>query len=90
MWEKGLAYRATSPVNWCPSCATVLANEQVIETDIQRLYEVPGIGKKRVEKIQESWEKQKDIKNVMLFLLELKVRPMFSDTKVLVKWSGRN
>lgn len=41
---------------------------EVIETDIQRLYEVPGIGKKRVEKIRESWEKQKDIKNVMLFL----------------------
>jgi exodeoxyribonuclease V alpha subunit len=40
----------------------------VIETDIKRLYEVPGIGKKRVEKIRESWEKQKDIKNVMLFL----------------------
>lgn len=40
----------------------------IIETDINRLYEVPGIGKKRVEKIQESWEKQKDIKNVMLFL----------------------
>lgn len=40
----------------------------VIETDIERLYEVPGIGKKRVEKIAESWEKQKDIKNVMLFL----------------------
>ncbi len=29
MWEKGLAYRKTSKVNWCPSCATVLANEQV-------------------------------------------------------------
>ena len=41
---------------------------EIIETDIQRLYEVPGIGKKRVEKIHESWEKQKDIKNVMLFL----------------------
>lgn len=40
----------------------------IIETDIKRLYEVPGIGKKRVEKIRESWEKQKDIKNVMLFL----------------------
>ncbi|MGN1217573.1 MAG: helix-hairpin-helix domain-containing protein, partial [Phocaeicola sp.] len=40
----------------------------VIETDIERLHEVPGIGKKRVEKIAESWEKQKDIKNVMLFL----------------------
>ena len=41
---------------------------EIIETNIERLYEVPGIGKKRVEKIRESWEKQKDIKNVMLFL----------------------
>ena len=41
---------------------------EVIETDIEQLYEVPGIGKKRVEKIRESWDKQKDIKNVMLFL----------------------
>ena len=41
---------------------------EVIETDIERLYEVPGIGKKRVEKIRESWERQKEIKNVMLFL----------------------
>lgn len=40
----------------------------VIENDIKRLYEVEGIGKKRVEQIQESWAKQKDIKNVMLFL----------------------
>lgn len=28
-YEKGLAYRAKSAVNWCPSCETVLANEQV-------------------------------------------------------------
>ena len=28
MLEKGIAYRANSPVNWCPSCLTVLANEQ--------------------------------------------------------------
>ena len=31
MYEKGLAYRKKSKVNWCPECATVLANEQVIE-----------------------------------------------------------
>lgn len=30
LFEKGLAYRDTSFVNWCPSCKTVLANEQVI------------------------------------------------------------
>jgi leucyl-tRNA synthetase len=31
MLEKGLAYRKYSYVNWCPSCTTVLANEQVID-----------------------------------------------------------
>jgi leucyl-tRNA synthetase len=31
MYEKGLAYRKKSKVNWCPDCATVLANEQVID-----------------------------------------------------------
>jgi len=30
MLERGLAYRKKSRVNWCPECATVLANEQVI------------------------------------------------------------
>jgi len=30
LYEKGLAYRKQSQVNWCPKCATVLANEQVV------------------------------------------------------------
>lgn len=40
----------------------------IIENDIERLLEVPRLGKKRMEKIRESWEKQKDIKEVMVFL----------------------
>ncbi len=32
MYERGLAYRKQSKVNWCPQCATVLANEQVIDS----------------------------------------------------------
>jgi len=31
MYERGLAYRKKSRVNWCPECATVLANEQVVD-----------------------------------------------------------
>ena len=31
MWEKGLVYRKKNPVNWCPTCKTVLANEQVTD-----------------------------------------------------------
>lgn len=31
MLEKGIAYRKKAPVNWCPSCKTVLANEEVVD-----------------------------------------------------------
>ncbi len=36
LFEKGLAYKKASFVNWCPSCATVLANEQVIDSKCWR------------------------------------------------------
>ena len=36
LYEKGLAYRKEAPVNWCPSCATVLANEQVSDGCCER------------------------------------------------------
>ena len=36
LYEKGLAYRKKAPVNWCPSCQTVLANEQVVDGSCER------------------------------------------------------
>ena len=36
LFEKGLAYQSETPVNWCPSCKTVLANEQVIAGRCER------------------------------------------------------
>ena len=36
LYEKGLAYRKNAPVNWCPKCQTVLANEQVIDGECER------------------------------------------------------
>jgi leucyl-tRNA synthetase len=36
LYEHGLAYRAKAPVNWCPNCQTVLANEQVVEGFCER------------------------------------------------------
>ena len=41
---------------------------EVIETDTDRLLEIDGIGKVRVERIKKGWEEQKEIKNIMLFL----------------------
>ena len=36
LFERGLAYRKASAVNWCPSCQTVLANEQVVAGACER------------------------------------------------------
>lgn len=35
-FNKGLAYKKKNPVNWCPSCQTVLANEQVVDGGCER------------------------------------------------------
>ena len=51
---------------------------EVIETDISRLQEVDGIGKKRIQMIRDSWERQKEIKKVMLFLQDHGVSTSFA------------
>lgn len=50
----------------------------VIEDTPERLNEVDGIGKKRVEMIVKSWEQQKEIKNIMLFLQGYDVSTSFA------------
>jgi len=37
LYERGLAYKKMSSVNWCPSCETVLANEQVVTRDVTNI-----------------------------------------------------
>ena len=57
-----------------PKCAKQIVSTfgldtiSVIESTPQKLLSVPGIGRKRVKMIQESWERQKEVKNIMLFL----------------------
>lgn len=57
-----------------PKCAKQIVSVfgldtiSVIEDSPDKLLAVPGIGKKRINMIKESWERQKEIKNIMLFL----------------------
>ena len=50
----------------------------VIEDSPERLAEVDGIGKKRIARISESWERQKEIKNIMLFLQNYDISTAFA------------
>ncbi|HAA09551.1 MAG TPA: leucine--tRNA ligase [Syntrophomonas sp.] len=47
LYEHGLAYKKSAAVNWCPSCQTVLANEQVVEGACERCE--TAVEKKKLE-----------------------------------------
>ncbi len=49
LFEKGLAYQAEMPINWCPSCKIGLANEEVVSGNCERC------GAAVVKKIQKQW-----------------------------------
>ncbi len=74
MYERGLAYRKKSRVNWCPECETVLANEQVVEGCCWRHEETPV-----VEKELEQW---------FLKITDYAER-LLDDMKELVRWPER-
>ena len=50
----------------------------VIEDNVELLIEIEGIGRKRVQMIAESWERQKEVKNIMLFLQEHQVSTSYA------------
>lgn len=83
-YKKGLAYRAKVPCNFCPSCKTVLANEQVIEGKCERC------DSEVIQKEIEQWLfKMTDYAKGLLEDLELLDWP--ETTKIMQKnWIGRS
>ncbi|MHB8154524.1 MAG: leucine--tRNA ligase [Candidatus Omnitrophota bacterium] len=73
MFQRGLAYRKASGVNWCPSCQTTLANEEVIEGACWRCHT-------KVE--------QKDLEQWYLKITAYKER-LLEDLNQLKNWPGR-
>ncbi|MCR5324112.1 MAG: ATP-dependent RecD-like DNA helicase [Lachnospiraceae bacterium] len=50
----------------------------MIEDNVECLIEIEGIGRKRIQMIAESWERQKEVKNIMLFLQEHQVSTSYA------------
>ena len=61
----------------------------IIEDDIVKLTQVDGIGKKRIEMIQQAWEDQKEIRDVMLFLQTYGVSSGYA-TKIFKQYKNRS
>ncbi len=73
MFERGLAYKKAANVNWCPSCETTLANEEVVDGGCWRCYT-------KVE--------QKDLEQWFLKITEYKER-LLEDLQQLKDWPQR-
>lgn len=73
MYERGVAYKKASDVNWCPSCQTTLANEEVIEGGCWRCH----------TKVQ-----QKDLEQWFLRITDYKER-LLEDLQQLEDWPQR-
>jgi leucyl-tRNA synthetase len=73
LYEKGLAYKKKAPVNWCPECKTVLANEQVINGKCERC------DTQVEEKDLEQW----------FFKITAYAQRLLDDLKLLNEWPER-
>ncbi len=73
LFEKGLAYKKKAAVNWCPSCKTVLANEQVVNDCCERC------DTKVIEKDLEQW----------FFKITDYAQRLLDDIKLLGDWPER-
>ncbi|QHI74037.1 leucine--tRNA ligase [Aminipila terrae] len=84
-YKKGLAYKKENPVNWCPSCQTVLANEQVVDGSCERCGTL--VGKKE---LSQWYFKITDYAERLLDNLE-KLEGWPSKVKIMQKnWIGKS
>ncbi len=82
-YKKGLAYKKEAPVNWCPSCQTVLANEQVVDGKCERC------GTEVIQKNMKQWFfKITDYKDELISGLNLVDWPQATKQQQL-NWIGK-
>jgi leucyl-tRNA synthetase len=87
LYEMGLAYKKNGSVNWCPSCKTVLSNEQVIAGECERC------GTAVVQRVLEQWYfRITDYAGRLLANLDDKSKMDWSESTVLAQknWIGRS
>lgn len=84
LYKAGLAYKKKAPVNWCPSCNTVLANEQVVEGTCERCKSVV-----ERRKLEQWFFKTTEYAQQLLDDLE-KIDWPESTKKVQQNWIGRS